>query len=573
MWRLIKKLPLAAVAGAVVFLLIRVVCDLLLPTLTAGIINRGVIPGDLSAIWWLGAWMLGLSLVGFGAAMVNNYLSARIAYQFGCRLRKSFYAQVGRFSNVEYERIGAASLITRNTNDITQVQGFVEMGLKFMILAPMYLAGGMVMAWRLSPSLSMCFWAALPFITLTAIGVSVYANPLYLRMQRGLDGLNLIFREGLNGVKVIRAFNKEEREYRRYERENAAYAQTSIHANTAMSLLMPVLMFIMSMTGIAITWLGGHAVARGGMDVGTIIGVIAYSTQILMGFMVLTNIITFIPRGEASARRINEVLEMPLSIRDPETPKPLPSGPVALSLDGVSYQYPGAEKNAVEDVGFSVEPGQVLAIVGGTGSGKTTVLNLILRFYEVTGGAIRLGPVDIRDLTQTSRHGAISFAPQQSLLFQGTVRSNLLMGRPDATDDEMWSALETARADRFVRKLEGGLDGVVDKEGGNFSGGQRQRLCIARALIKPAAAYLFDDSFSALDFKTDAQVRTAMKKRLAGAITVIVAQRISTVMDADRIAVLDAGRLVGLGTHEELKTSNEVYREIIQSQFERGAAK
>jgi len=569
MFKIIKRLSIPAVIAAIAFLLAQVSCELFIPTLTAGMVNNGIMKGDTGYIWQQGIIMLAVSAIGFAAALLNTNISAKISYRLGCQLRRDIFKKVSLFSNDEYDRVGASSLITRNTNDVTQVQNLIEMGLKFLILAPLYLIGGIFMAYRLSPVLSSIFLVLVPIVAAAAIGVSLYANPLFALMQTHIDKLNLIFREGLNGVKVIRAFNKEKLEFERYEKTNKEYTKTSIKGNATIGLLMPLMTLIMSLAAIAITWIGGKAIGSEEMEIGTMMGVISYSMQILTGFMLITNVISSIPRGRTSAKRILEILDISLSIQDAERIKEISNENITLTFDNVSFRYQSAEKHAVHNIRFNIYMGQTLAIVGGTGSGKSTVVNLLSRFYDVIGGSIRLCDTDIRNISQSNLHKQISLVAQKSALFFGTVRGNMLLSNPTASDDEIWRALETAHAVEFVKKLEGGLDAIVEKGGGNFSGGQKQRLCIARSILKKASIYIFDDSFSALDFKTDALIRSALKEKMNNAITIIIAQRISTIMNADKIAVLDEGRLVGFGTHDELKTNNKIYQEIIESQFDK----
>jgi ABC-type multidrug transport system fused ATPase/permease subunit len=570
MREMIKRLSPLPVIAAIAFLLIQVICDLYIPTMTADMVNNGIIKGDTSYIWQLGVIMILISLGGFAAALLNTNISARISYKLGCGLRNDIYRKASQFSNDEFDKIGTSSLITRNTNDVTQVQNLIEMFLKFLVLAPLYLIGGVVMAYRLNPSLSTVFIIIVPIVAITAIGISMYANPLYEKIQKTIDRLNLIFREGLNGVKVIRAFGKEKQEFERYEQDNNEYTKTSIRVNAIIGLLMPIMSLIMSLATIAITWIGGKAIDSGNMEIGTMMGVISYSAQIMTGFMLITNVISSFPRGMTSAKRINEILDMTPSICDAKSPKQTLGQEVSLTFDKVSYCYQGAEKNAIQDISFSIRKGKTLAIIGSTGSGKSTIVNMISRFYDVGGGKVLLNGTDIRDVAQSTLHDRVSLVPQKSALFFGTIRENMQLGKPAATDEEIWAALEAADAAEFVNRLDGGLDGVVEKSGGNFSGGQKQRLCIARAILKSADVYVFDDSFSALDFKTDAKIRMAMKNRLKNAVTVLVAQRISTIMEADKILVLNEGKIAGVGTHDELKQSSEVYREIIASQLEKG---
>ncbi len=569
MFKIIKRLSLLPVILAIAFLFIQVLCDLYIPTLTADMVNDGIVKGDTRFILQLGIVMIFVSLGGFVAALLNTKISAQISYKLGCVLRKDIYRKASQFSNDEFNKIGTSSLITRNTNDVTQVQNLIEMFLKFLILAPLYLVGGVVMAYWLSPSLSTVFIIVVPIVMLAAIGISMYANPLYAKMQKTIDRLNLIFREGLNGVKVIRAFGKEKQEYERYKRDNAEYTKTSIRVNAIVGLLMPIMSLVMSLATIAITWIGSKSIDSGNLEIGTMMGVIAYSVQIMTGFMLIINVVSSIPRGVTSAKRINEVLDMPLTIYDAKNARQILSNETSLVFKHVTYTYQGAEKNAVEDISFSIHKGQTLAIIGSTGSGKSTIANLIPRLYDVSGGKIFLNDTDIQEIAQSTLHDRISLIPQKSVLFFGTVRENMLLGKPTATDDEIWAALNVAHAEEFVRSLDGGLDGIVEKGGGNFSGGQKQRLCIARAILKDADVYVFDDSFSALDFKTEGEIRTALKGKLTNVVTVIVAQRMRTIMNADKILVLCEGKAAGIGTHDELKKSCEVYREIIASQFEK----
>jgi ATP-binding cassette subfamily B protein len=535
----------------------------------AGMVNEGIVKGEAGYIWTQGVVMLLVSLVGFTGALLNTRISAKIAYKLGGEMRRDIYRKVSQFSNDEFDKIGASSMITRNTNDVTQVQNLIEMGLKFLIMAPLYMVGGVFMAFRLSASLSTVFIMLVPIIAAATLGVSLYANPLFAKTQQRIDRLNLIFREGLNGVKIIRAFGKEKYEYDKYQSVNKEYTDLSVKANAVLGLLMPLMSLLMSLSAIAITWFGARGIADGTMEIGTIMGVIGYSMLILTGFMLITNVISSIPRGQTSARRINEVLDMPLSILDRAGAQTSVGGEASLTFEKVSFRYQGAERNALDNISFTVRKGQTLAIIGGTGAGKSTLVSLITRFYDPTSGSVRLNGTDVRDVTEKTLHDKISLVQQKSMLFFGTIRENMQIGNPGATDAEIWSALETAGAAEFVKTTDGALDAVVEKGGGNFSGGQKQRLCIARALLKRSGVYVFDDSFSALDFKTDAQIRASLREKMREAVTVIVAQRIGTIMGADLIIVLDEGRVAGIGTHDELKQTNATYKEIIASQFGR----
>jgi ABC-type multidrug transport system fused ATPase/permease subunit len=567
MIKIFKRLPPVAVLAAIVFLLVQVACMLYLPYVTADIVNKGLMTGNISHIRSKGLLMIVVSVCSLLGALLNTFIFSNISYKLGGELRSDIYRKAMSFSKHEFDKIGASSLMTRNTNDVTQVQNLVEMAMKFIILSPALLFGGIAMTYLLSPVLSLVFLGTVPFLAVAAFIIYRFASPLYARMQKLLDSLNVFFREGLTGVKVIRAFNKEKNEYEKYKSANQEYTRTSITAASIMSVFSPIITMIISLSTILIVWIGSKSVEAGTMEIGTIMGAISYSVQILMGFGMLTSVILAIPRGQISADRIQEVLDMPMSINDPEYVIHVADMNTALAFEHVDFRYPGAGKKTLEDISLKVQKGQTLAVIGNTGGGKTSLVNLISRLYDAEEGAVRINGTEIRDMEQKTLHGLVSYSPQKSILFFGTIRSNIRMGKPDATENEIWAALEMAQAAEFVRTLPGGLDSVVEKSGGNFSGGQRQRLCIARALLKDAKIYVFDDSFSALDFKTDAAVRSAMKENLAGAITVIVAQRVSTIKDADLIAVLDNGRLTGLGTHEQLSVSNPVYQEIIESQL------
>ena len=567
MIKIMKRLsPLGAFA-AIVFLMVQVGCMLFLPYVTADIVNKGLMTGDISYIWSKGILMMVLTVCGLLGALLNTLIFSNISYKLGGELRSDIYRKTMSFSKHEFDKFGASTLMTRNTNDVAQVQNLVEMALKFLILSPAMLFGGIIMTYLLSPKLSFIFLGTIPFLAIAAFVIYRYASPLYSKMQKLLDKLNLLFREGLTGVKVIRAFNKEPKEYEKYKSTNQEYTRISIKAATIMGIFSPIITMIISLSTILIVWIGSKSVEAGTMEIGTIMGAISYSVQIMMGFGMLTSVILAVPRGQISAGRIQEVLDMPMSINDPLHKSKVRKENTTLVFDQVDFHYQGAEKKILEGISLSVHQGQTLAIIGNTGGGKSSFINLISRLYDVENGSIRINDIDIRDMEQKKLHELISYSPQKSILFFGTIRSNLLMGKPSATDAEIWEALEMANATEFVRTLPKGLDSEVEKSGGNFSGGQKQRLCIARALLKEASIYLFDDSFSALDFKTDAFVRKAMKEKLTNAITVIVAQRISTIMDAELIAVLDHGKLAGLGTHDELCETNPIYQEIIKSQF------
>ncbi len=569
-----KNLALWATIGAVFFLLIQVSCDLYLPTVTADLVNRGIVQKDMGVIWNEGIKMLIVAAIGLVAAGLNVYFAATQSMKVGEKLRSQIYHKVLRFSNREMDEFGDSSLITRSTNDIVQIQNVMVQMLRMMLQSPVMLVAACVLAYVREPQLTKVFFISLPILAIIVMAVMYFAVPLFKSIQKKTDRINLIFREGLTGVRVIRAFRQEEREQNRFKKANEDYTQTGIKAFTIVSTLFPVVTLILGMTNVAIILLGGHLVANMSMQVGDLIAFMTYATQIMISFMMLSMIFVFVPRASASATRVNAVLDQPISIHNaPEKDQEKISinQPASLEFKNVDFRFHGAERLALHDLNFKVTAGQTLAIIGGTGSGKSALVNLIPRLFDIESGEIKVDGVPVKKLSQHNLHEVISITQQQAVLFSGTIRSNLQFGYEEATDKEMWHALEIAQAADFVRE-EGGLDAIVEQNGSNFSGGQRQRLAIARTIIKPASIYVFDDSFSALDFETDAKLRAALAKdpQIQRAVTVIVAQRISTVVDADQIIVLDEGRVVGQGTHQELKAHNETYQQIIKSQVEKG---
>ncbi|MEG0284637.1 MAG: ABC transporter ATP-binding protein [Vagococcus sp.] len=566
MIRMIKKMSIGAVIGAVIFMVIQIISDLYLPTLTSNIIDKGVTQGDTKYILQMGLIMIGVSLIGIVASICNTLISTREGQKLGKKLRSEIYEKVSYSSNTAFDQVGTASLITRTTNDVNQVQMVTQLSLRLMINAPITLIGASLLAYTRDPELTKIFIYIIPTL-LVIVGVVMYfAIPLFKSLQEKTDKLNLVFREGLTGIRVIRAFNRTKFEEKRFDDANSDYTQTAIRVNILMSFLMPVITLVISLTNVSIIWFGGHNVAEGTLEVGNMMAFMTYAMQILMSFMMMTMIFVLVPRAQASAVRINEVLDLKNDIKDPTEPS-LFTQDKNLMFDKVQFRYEGAEKPVLSGVDFKASKGETIAIIGGTGSGKTTLINLIPRFYQPEEGNILINGVDNSLVKQKDLRDGIGLVPQKAILFSGTIRSNLLFSYPEATEEEMWKALETAQAKDFVSKLPEGLDSVVEQGGDNFSGGQKQRLCIARALIKQADIYIFDDSFSALDFKTDALLRKALKEEIKEAIVIIVAQRISTVVDADQIIVLDQGLMVGKGRHQELKETNTTYQEIIHSQL------
>lgn len=569
MLKIVKRISLTSAIAAAVFMVIQVLADLYLPTLTSNIIDKGVAQGDVDYIWHTGFVMIGFSLISILAAIANTFFATRESQKLGKQLRTDVYKKSESLTKDAFDKYGTASLITRTTNDVTQIQMVTQMFLRMMINAPITLIGASILAYQKDHQLTKIFLVVIPVMIILIGGIMYFAVPLFKSMQKKTDRLNLVFREGLTGVRVIRAFDKTRFEENRFDLANKDYTNTAIKVNTIVALMMPMMTLIMSGTNVAITWFGGHYIADMTLEVGNLIAFMTYAMQILISFMMLSAIFIMVPRAQASADRINEVLDEKIGIHDPENPKTVSfAGKEAtLAFNHVNYRYHGAEKLALEDIDFQAKSGEIVAIIGGTGSGKTTLVNLIPRLYDIESGSIQINGTDISEMTQYNLRELMGFVPQKAVLFSGTIRDNMQYGKPDATDEMIWKALEIAQAKDFVSEMEDGLDSHVEQGGGNFSGGQRQRLAIARALVKTADIYVFDDSFSALDFKTDANLRQALKTNMKESITVLVAQRVSTVMDADMILVLDEGKLVGKGTHEELLATNETYQEIVHSQL------
>lgn len=574
MMRLARKhLNWWAVALAVGFLIIQVACDLSLPTLTSNIIDKGIANNDIAYIWRTGGQMLLLSFIGVLGAAGNVYYAATQSQKMGQRIRTDLFRKVTLSSTEEFETIGNASLITRTTNDVVQIQNVMVQMLRMMLMAPIMLVGAGILAYLKSPRLTLVFLVALPVLAIFTIAIMYFAVPLFKSLQKKIDRINLIFREGLTGVRVIRAFNQDKFEQDRFEGANQDYTQTGIKVFMIVSLMFPIITLIISGTNIGIVWYGGQLIAHQALAVGNLVAFMTYATQILISFMMVSMVFVFVPRAQVSAARINEVMDLKSKINDADQPMTFADQTASLTFDHVNFRYTGAEKLALADVNFAAKAGQTVAIIGGTGSGKSTLVNLIPRLFDPESGQIRLNGTALPAVSQKELHAAVSITQQQAVLFSGTIRSNMLTAKADASDDQMWHALQVAQAADFTQEA-GGLDATVEQNGDNFSGGQRQRLVIARTILKQASVYVFDDSFSALDFKTDSVLRQALKKdqQVQNGVTVIVAQRVSTVADADLILVIDGGRIVGQGTHAELKTNNQTYQEILESQLRKGDA-
>jgi ATP-binding cassette subfamily B protein len=558
----------------VILLLIQAVANLFLPDLNADIINNGIVKGDNDYIIRTGAVMLGVTVLLGGTSILAVYWAARTSMGFGRDVRTAIFRKVESFAQVEVNQFGTASLITRNTNDVQQVQTVVFLALTVLILAPILGVGGVIMAIRQDVPLSGLLIVILPIMGLVIGLVMSRAIPLFRAMQVKLDRINQVMRETLSGVRVIRAFVRTGHEEERFDVANTDLFNTAISVNRLFALTIPVMTGIVNLSLVAVMWFGAMRVDSGAMPIGNLTAFLQYLMQILFAVLMAVIMFVFVPRAAVSAGRIQEVLEADLSVRDPEHPvtPPTPAEPGLVEFRNVEFGYPGAETPVLFGISFEARPGQTTAIVGSTGSGKSTLINLIPRFYDATGGAVLIDGIDVREMRQADVWDRIGLIPQKAFLFSGTVASNLRFGDESATDDELWHALDIAQAGEFVTAMEGGLEAPVMQGGTNLSGGQRQRLAIARALVKRAPIYIFDDSFSALDFSTDARLRAALGRDLGGATVIIVAQRVGTIMKAGRIIVLDGGRIVGSGTHSELLASNETYREIVYSQLSEAEA-
>ena len=550
----------------VVLLLAQAFANLYLPDLNANIINNGIAKGDTAYILGEGIKMVLVTLLMGVAAVAGVYHGSKTAMAMGRDVRGAVFRTVETFSQSEVDRFGAPSLITRNTNDVQQVQMVVQMMLNMMISAPIMMVGGVIMALRQDVRLSSMIAVILPLMAVLIGAVMWKTAPIFRSMQLKVDRVNQVMREKLAGVRVIRAFVRTRHEEERFDEANLDLTQTQLTINRIMAVMMPLLMAIFNFSSVAILWLGAQRVDAG-MPIGNLTAFLAYIMQILMSVMMAVFMFVMVPRAMASAARINEVLETEPSVRDPARPVEPTGACACVELRDVGFRYPGAEDAVLCSVSFRAVAGEITAVVGSTGSGKSTLVNLIPRFYDVTSGAVLVDGVDVRQSNREELWAKIGLVPQRSFLFAGTVADNLRYGKPDATDEELWHALEVAQAADFVSQMPEGLDAQVSQGGANFSGGQRQRLAIARAIVRQPEVLILDDSFSALDFKTDAQLRAALKTQVTGTTVIVVAQRVSTIMRADRIIVLEGGRVAGIGTHAELMATCETYREIVYSQL------
>ena len=546
--------------------LVGTIASLYLPSLNGRIIDQGVAVGDTGYILRTGGWMLAVSLVQIAATVWATYLGARSAAGLGHDLRADVFARVGDFSAQEVSRFGAPTLISRTTNDVTQVQQVVFMGAAMMVSAPIMMVGGVVMALREDVGLSWLVGVAVPLLALSVALVIRRMIPQFRIMQESVDWVNRVLREQITGIRVVRAFVREDHERARFAEANTQYTGTALAVGRLMALVFPIVMLIFNASTVAVLWFGAHRVAGGQMQIGALTAFMAYLMQILMSVMMATFMSMMIPRATVSAGRIAEVLDTASTVVPPTQPVAIPRDRAGIELRDVTFAYPGADVPVLQGVSLIAEPGRTTAIIGSTGAGKSTLLSLIPRLYDVTGGQVLIGGVDVRAAALEDVWGRIGLVPQKPYLFTGTVASNLRYGDADATDDELWEALRIAQAADFVRAMPKGLESPVVQGGTNVSGGQRQRLAIARALVARPEVFLFDDSFSALDLSTDARLRSALKPVTRHTAVVVVAQRVSTIVDADHIVVLDDGLVVGAGTHDELLATCPTYVEIVQSQ-------
>ncbi|WP_314148211.1 ABC transporter ATP-binding protein [uncultured Leifsonia sp.] len=553
--------------GVVVFQLAQSLLSLWLPTLNAQITDNGIAKGDTAYIIAVGAEMLGVTLVQIACAITAVYFGAKVAMLVGRDLRGAIFHRVGEFSEREVARFGAPSLITRNTNDVQQVQMLVLMTCTLLVSAPILAIGGIVLAMQQDLELSWLIAVSVP-VLLIAVGIIIVRMvPLFRMMQERIDRVNRVLREQLTGIRVIRAFVREQVETDRFRTANDEVTDTALRAGRLFALMFPIVMLVLNVSSVAVIWFGGFRIADGSMQIGTLTAFLQYLMQILMGVMMSTMMAVLVPRAAVCADRIGEVLGTEPSVRAADDPVTAVDAHGTVEFVDVSFSYPGAEQPVLSDVTFFAESGKTTAIIGSTGAGKTTLINLIPRLFDATSGIVLVDGVDVAELDPELLWSRIGLIPQKPYLFSGTVASNLRYGNPDATDDELWHALEIAQAKDFVSAMPEGLDGPIAQGGTNVSGGQRQRLAIARALVRQPEIYIFDDSFSALDTATDARLRAALARSAAGATMIVVAQRVSTIVDADQIIVLEDGRVVGRGTHEQLVETNPTYAEIVSSQL------
>ena len=550
----------------IAFQAVQSIAGLYLPTVNADIIDNGVVKNDLPYIWQMGGVMLAVTIVQITFSIGAVYYGSKVAMGFGRDVRRSLFHQVNDFSSREVAQFGAPSLITRITNDVQQVQMLVLMTCTLLLAAPFTTIGGVLLAMQQDLGLSRILVVAMPILAITLAIIIMSMVPTFRLMQERIDRLNVILREQLTGIRVLRAFVREPEETERFRLANQAVTETALRGGRLQSLMFPTATLFINISSVAVVWFGSDRIAEGVMQPGAMIAFLTYLTQILMSVMMATWMAALLPRASVSAERIQEVLHTPSSVVISASAITELSRTAELNFNDVGFHYPGAEEPVLKDINFTVRAGQTMAVIGSTGSGKTTLVNLVTRLFDATAGSVVLDGVDVRDLAPEALWSRVGIVPQKPYLFSGTIASNLQYGKDDATEEEMWEALRVAQAEDFVRAMPGGLNAVIAQGGTNVSGGQRQRLAIARALIRHPEIYLFDDSFSALDLTTDAQLRAALKPLAQNAVVLVVAQRVSTIRDADQILVLEDGECVGLGTHDELIAACPTYQEIVDSQ-------
>ncbi|WNM26651.1 ABC transporter ATP-binding protein [Demequina capsici] len=575
LWKLLKSSIspyMGLLAGIIVFQLAQSIANLYLPSLNADIIDKGVAVGDLSHIWSVGGVMLVLTLVQVACAISATYFGAKLAMRVGRDLRRRIFMRAGEFSEAEVQKFGAPSLITRTTNDVQQVQMLVLMGATMLVSAPFMAIGGVIMAVHQDAGLSWIMVVAIPVLLIAVMAIVTRMVPHFQRMQRRIDRVNQVLREQLTGIRVVRAFVREPVESERFAGANADVTESALKAGRLMAAMFPLVFVVLNLSSVAVIWFGADRVNSGEMQVGALTAFLTYLIQILMSVMMATFLFVMLPRATVSADRIGEVLETDTTVlesADPVTDFPTPG---ELVFDGVDFKYPGAEQPVLGGITFVAAPGTTTAVIGSTGSGKSTLVGLVSRLYDASSGSIRVSGVEVRDAALESLWSRLGIVPQRPYLFSGTVASNLRYGAPDATDEELWHALEVAQGADFVRAMPHGLDTEVAQGGTSVSGGQRQRLAIARALVRKPDILVFDDSFSALDTATDARLRAALAKEFADTTVLVVAQRVSSIVDADQILVLEDGRIIDRGTHDELLVTSETYQEIVSTQLRVEAA-
>ncbi|QPW59665.1 ABC transporter ATP-binding protein [Clostridium botulinum] len=569
MMKLIKSLRKYKKSVIVILALIfcQSISDLYLPNLMSHIVDKGIVNGDTSYILKVGGVMLGVAAIGTACAIMASLISSKVATGFGWDIRNEVFTRVEKLSMKQFNKIGTTSLITRTTNDINQIQQVLIIIFRMMVSAPLMLIGGIIMAMSKDVKLTAILLATIPILAISIFIITRNAIPLFKSMQLKLDKLNLVLREKLSGVRVIRAFNKVEIEKKRFNKANDDLTDTAIKVNKIIAVLMPVMMIILNLTTVAVVWFGAKRIDIGEMQVGDLMAYIQYVMQIMFSLIMVSMMFVMLPRASASAMRINEVLDIEGEIEKNEDIQSKDKIHGYVEFKDVSFAYEGSEEPVIKNVSFSAKPGEVTAIIGSTGSGKSTLIELIPRFYDVTSGNILVDGIDVKNMNDKVLRSKIGFVPQKGILFTGSIADNIRYGKENATEDEIKEACRIAQASEFISEMKDGYDSIIAQGGTNVSGGQKQRICIARALVGKPEVYIFDDSFSALDFKTDAKLRMALKNETKNSTVIIVAQRVSTVIDADKIIVLDEGKIVGMGKHKELLNNCDVYKEIVASQL------